>query len=88
MAEQKSVTIKDVAKATGDDSDWRKPRQINITVSLDADDGSIKPLVPRHAEQKAPEGFLDGTVFDESRFFPKGMSRRYIHERIQEEGRL
>ena len=77
-----------VAKATGDDSDWRKPRQINITVSLDPDDGSIKPIVPRHAEQKAPEGFLDGTMFDESRFFPKGMSRRYIHERIKEEGRL
>ena len=78
-----------VAKAVGDDnSDWRKPRQVNITVSLDADDGSIKPLVPRHAEQKAPEGFLDGTMFDESRFFPKGMSRRYIHERIQKEGRL
>ena len=78
-----------VAKAVGDDnSDWRKPRQVNITVSLDPDDGSIKPLVPRHAEQKAPEGFLDGTMFDESRFFPKGMSRRYIHERIKEEGRL
>ena len=80
-----------VAKATVDDSDWRKPRQINITVSLDPDDESvcfIKPLVPRHAEQKAPEGFLDGTMFDESRFFPKGMSRRYIHERIKEEGRL
>ena len=77
-----------VAKATGDDSDWRKPRQINITVSLDPDDGSIKPIVPRHAEQKAPEGFLDGTMFDESRFFPKGSSRRYIHERIKEEGRL
>tara|TARA_R100000234_G_scaffold102902_1_gene72259 strand:+ start:182 stop:850 length:669 start_codon:yes stop_codon:yes gene_type:complete len=78
-----------VAKAVGDDnSDWRKPRQVNITVSLDPDDGSIKPLVRRHAEQKAPEGFLDGTMFDESRFFPKGMSRRYIHERIKEEGRL
>ena len=78
-----------VAQAVGDDNgDWRKPRQVNITVSLDADDGSIKPLVPRHAEQKAPEGFLDGTMFDESKYFPKGMSRRYIHERIQETGRL
>ena len=78
-----------VAKAFGEDNgDWKKPRQVNITVSLDPDDGSIKPLVRRHAEQKAPEGFLDGTMFDESRFFPKGMSRRYIHERIQKEGRL
>ena len=78
-----------VAKATEDNSDWRKPRQVNISVSLHPDAGNLKtPLVPRHAEQKAPEGFLDGTMFDESRFFPKGMSRRYIHERIQEQGTL
>ena len=79
-----------VAKAVGDDNgDWRKPRQVSITVALHPDSGTIKaPLVPRHAEQKAPKGFLDGTAFDESRFFPKGMSRRYIHERIKEEGRL
>jgi len=85
-----SIMGLNVAKAVGDDNgDWRKPRQVSITVSLHPDAGNLKtPLVPRHSEQKAPEGFLDGTVFDESRFFPKGMSRRYIHERIQEEGRL
>ena len=77
-----------VAKATGDDNgDWRKPRRSTFQFLYIQ---MLKPkntAVPRH-EQKAPEGFLDGTVFDESRFFPKGMSRRYIHERIQEEGRL
>ena len=79
-----------VAQAVGEDNgDWRKPRQVNISVSLHSDAGNLKtPLVPRHAEQKAPKGFLDGTMFDESRFFPKGSSRRYIHERIKEEGRL
>ena len=84
-----SIMGLNVAQATGDDNgDWKKPRQVNITVSLDPDDDQKLPLVPRHAEQKAPEGFLDGTMFDEDRFFPKGMSRRYIHERIKEEGRL
>ena len=78
-----------IAKANNDDSDWRKPRQVNVTFALHPEAGDLKmPLVPRHAEQKAPEGFLDGTMFDESRFFPKGMSRRYIHERIQEQGTL
>ena len=78
-----------IANANGDDGDWRKPRQVSVTFALHPEAGDVKmPLVPRHAEQKAPEGFLDGTMFDESRFFPKGMSRRYIHERIKEEGRL
>lgn len=78
-----------IANACGDDNDWRKPRQINVTFALHPEAGDLKkPLVPRHAEQKAPEGFLDGTMFDESKYFPKGMSRRYIHERIQETGRL
>ena len=78
-----------IANANGDDGDWRKPRQVSITVALHPEGGDIKPpLVPRRAEQKAPEGFLNGVMFDEDRFFPKGQSRKYIHERIQEEGRI
>ena len=78
-----------IAKANGDDGDWKRPRQVNVTFALHPEAGDIKtPLVPRLVEQKAPEGFLDGAIFDEHRFFPKGQSRRYIHERIQEEGRI
>jgi len=78
-----------VANVNGDDGDWRKPRTISFTVAIHPDAGNVKtPLVPRHAEQKAPEGFLDGTMFDEGYYFPKGESRKYIHERIQETGRL
>ena len=78
-----------IANASGSDTDWRKPRQVSITVALHPEAGDIKaPLVPRHVEQKAPEGFLSGTMFDEGRFFPKGQSRKYIHSRIEETGRL
>ena len=78
-----------VANANSDDGDWRKPRQVSVTFALHSEAGDVKtPLVPRHAEQKAPEGFLDGTMFDEGYYFPKGESRKYIHERIQETGRL
>ena len=78
-----------VANANSDDGDWRKPRQVSVTFALHSEAGDVKaPLVPRHTEQKAPEGFLDGTMFDEGYYFPKGESRKYIHERIQETGRL
>jgi hypothetical protein len=78
-----------IAKANGDDGDWKRPRQVNVTFALHPEAGDLKmPLVPRHAEQKAPEGFLDGTMFDEGYYFPKGASRKYIHERIEETGRL
>ena len=78
-----------IANASGSDTDWRKPRQVSVTVALHPEAGDIKtPLVPRHLEQKAPEGFLDGTMFDEGYYFPKGQSRKYIHSRIEETGRL
>ena len=78
-----------IDNASGSDTDWRKPRQVSVTFSLHPEAGDVKmPLVPRHAEQKAPEGFLDGTMFDEGYYFPKGQSRKYIHERIEETGRL
>ncbi len=78
-----------IANANGDDRDWMKPRQVNVTFDLHPEAGDLKmPLVPRHAEQKAPEGFLDGTMFDEGYYFPKGQSRKYIHSRIEETGRL
>ena len=78
-----------IINASGSDTDWRKPRQVSVTFSLHPEAGDVKmPLVPRHAEQKAPEGFLDGTMFDEGYYFPKGQSRKYIHERIEETGRL
>ena len=78
-----------IANASGSDTDWRKPRQVNVTFALHPEAGDLKmPLVPRHSEQKAPKGFLDGTMFDEGYYFPKGQSRKYIHERIEETGRL
>jgi len=78
-----------IANVSGDNGDWRKPRQVNVTFSLHPEAGDVKmPLVPRYTEQKAPEGFLEGTMFDEGYCFPKGQSRKYIHERIQETGRL
>ena len=77
-----------IANASGSDTDWRKPRQVNVTFALHPEAGDIKmPLVPRHLEQKAPEVFLTELCLTKV-VFPKGQSRKYIHERIEETGRL
>ena len=76
-----------VAKATSDDGDWKHPRQVSITLALTREEQRITPICPTAAAQKAPEGFLNGTKFSESHYFPKGAKRPYVHERIEETGR-
>ena len=87
------VTLRglNVAKATGDDGDWKHPRQVSITLTLIENDREHlrhqTPICPTTAPQKAPEDFLNGTKFSESQYFPKGAKRPYVHKRIEETGR-
>ena len=75
-----------VEHAATPEHDWRNPKHISVTISLHQDDKT--PICPRHIEQTAPEGFVNGTMYDESQYFPKGMKRAYVHQRVQETGKV